>query len=70
MRLQASFVLLLLIAATATTIVWRDFAAAREGDTLARFLVLALSPAALMSITLLGRIVLKVRNVRDAGGER
>ncbi len=59
MRLQAAFLVLLLTASTATSIVWRDFAGARNGNTEARLLVVTLALVALLSITLLGRIVLK-----------
>ena len=65
MRLQISFILLLITAATATSIIWRDFAAAREGDPLPRLLVFALAPVALVTIFLLGRILMKVRGARN-----
>ncbi len=65
MRLQASFLLLLIAATTATSIIWRNFAAAREGDPPARFLIFALAPVALVSIVLLGRIIMKVRSAPD-----
>ncbi len=69
MRLQISFILLLIIDATATSIVWRDFAPAREGEPLARLLVFTLTPIALISSALLARILLKAKNVRLQGRE-
>ncbi len=69
MRLQISFVLLLIAATTATSVVWRDFAVAREGDTGARLLIFTMALVALISIALLARIVLKVKNVRLQGRE-
>jgi len=70
MRLQISFILLLITAATATSIIWRDFAAAREGDLLPRLLVFALAPVAPVAIFLLGRIVMKVKSTPDRGKGR
>jgi len=70
MRLQISFILLLITAATATSIIWRDFAAAREGDPLPRLLVFALAPVALVTVLLLGRIVMKVKSTPDRGKGR
>jgi len=69
MRLQISFILLLISAATATSIIWRDFGVAREGDTDARLLIFTMALVALISIALLARIVLKVKNVRLQGRE-
>jgi hypothetical protein len=61
MRLQVSFVTLLVLATTATSLVWRESSPAEHGDLLAEFAVLALAPVALLAIALLGRIVVKVK---------
>ena len=61
MRLQVSFVTLLVLATTATSLVWRESSLAQRGDRLAEFMVVGLTPIALLAIALLGRIVLKVR---------
>lgn len=61
MRLQVSFVVLLLIAATATSVTWREFSAARDGDTGARMIVLALAPVGAAALVLLGRIIVRVQ---------
>lgn len=70
MRIQLTFVLLLLIAATATSIVWREFASARAGDTLARAVVLALAPVGVAALILAGRIVVKVQSTRQRATRR
>lgn len=65
MRVQLMFILLLLIAASATSIVWREFASARAGDTVARVVVLALTPVGIAALSLAGRIVVKAQGARE-----
>lgn len=69
MRLQASFLLLLLIASTATSIIWKDFGSARDGDAVARAVVFSVTPVALVSVVLLGRIILAVGALRRRAKE-
>jgi hypothetical protein len=69
MRLNAAFLLLLLVATAATGLVWGDFAAALDGALAARVLVLLAAPVALISTALLGRIVVKVSALRRDGGK-
>jgi hypothetical protein len=61
MRLQVSFVTLLVLATTATSLVWRESSLAEQGDLRAEFVVFTFAPVALLAIALLGRIVLKVK---------
>jgi hypothetical protein len=61
MRLQVSFVTLLILATMATSLVWRESSPAEHGDLLAEFVVSVFAPVALLAMALLGRIVLKVR---------
>ena len=70
MRLQVSFLALLLTASLATSLVWRELSSAREGDLAARFVVFTLVPIALFSIILLGRIVLTVKSGRQLNEEK
>lgn len=67
MRLNAAFLLLLLVATAATGLAWGDFAAARDGALGARIVVLLAAPVALISTALLGRIVVKVSAMRRDG---
>ena len=67
MRLNLAFIVLLLTASTSTSIVWRNFAIARDGDPFARIVVLVGSLLALASAVLLARIVTKVSAVRRGG---
>ena len=66
MRIQLTFVLLLLMAATSTSAVWREFASARGGDVFARAVVLALTPIGAAALVLAGRIVIKMRAAQGA----
>jgi len=66
MRLNLMFIMLLLTASTATSLVWRNFIIARDGDPLARIVVLIGAPVALASVVLLARIVTKVSAARRA----
>ena len=68
MRLNAMFLVLLLVATAAAGTVWGDFAAARAGALEARLTVLSAAPVALMAIALLGRIVVKVSAARRERG--
>lgn len=70
MRIQLTFVLLMFLAATSTSVVWREFAPARGGDELARALVLALAPVGVVTLILAGRIVIKVQAARQSAGGR
>lgn len=67
MRLQLSFVLLLLIASISTGVIWKNLATAREGEELARVMVFPLALLAAVSMVLLMRIVIKVKS---HGGRR
>ena len=69
MRLNLTFILLLLTASTATSLVWRNFAVARDGDAVARLMVFVGVPVALLCAVLLGRIVTKVRSARHGKRE-
>lgn len=57
MRLQLTFVLLLLTSSTATSLAWRNFARARSGDALGQALVFVAATIAVLSFTLLARII-------------
>lgn len=70
MRIQIVFVLLLLIAATATSVVWREFASARSGDGSAQVLVLVLTAVGTAAFVLTARIVVKVQAARDQARRR
>ncbi len=59
MRLQLTFMLLLIVAASAVSIVWQDLSAARGGEILPRILVLGAFLVALASTLLLARIILR-----------
>jgi hypothetical protein len=61
MRLQVSFITLLVLATTAISLVWRESSPAEQGDLFAEFVVFAFAPVALLAIVLLGRIVGKVK---------
>ena len=61
MRLQLSFVSLLLVTSLSSGIIWRNFESAREGDPGARAVVLALAPLAFTGMLLLSRIMIKVK---------
>jgi hypothetical protein len=69
MRLNAAFLFLLLVATAATGLVWGDVASARDGALGARVSVLLAAPVALIAITLLGRIIVKVSALRRDGAE-
>lgn len=64
MRIQIAFVLLLLLAATATSVAWREFASARSGDGSAQVLVPVLAAVGTVAFFLAARIVLKVQTAR------
>ncbi len=66
MRLTISFVVLLLAASTATSLVFRNFSTARGGDSEARIAVFFGAPIALVALVLLSRIMLKVFAARRA----
>jgi choline-glycine betaine transporter len=63
-RLNLTFIVLLLTASTATSLVWQNFTAARDGDPVGRVMVFVGVPVALASVVLLGRIVTKVNSPR------
>ena len=65
MRLQVSFLTLLLTASIATSFVWREFTAARYGDDLARVMIFSLALLAAGSMVLLARIVIKVKSMSN-----
>lgn len=67
MRLNLAFILLLLTASTATSLMWSNFTMARDGDSFARVVAFVGAPVALASLVLLGRIVTKVSAARRAG---
>ena len=68
MRLNLTFMLLLLTASIPTSLVWENFAAARDGDAAARVVVFLGAPVALVSFVLLARIVTRVRSARGDRG--
>lgn len=67
MRLNLAFIVLLLTASTATSLVWRNLTVARDGDLTARVVVLIGAPVALLCVVLLARIVTKVRSAQRGG---
>jgi hypothetical protein len=69
-RLNLMFVLLLLTATTATSLVWQSFTAARDGDPVGRVMVFVAAPVALAAVVLLGRIVTKVNSARPGRREQ
>ncbi len=66
MHLNVAFLLLLLTASTAVSVVWQSFSAARAGDTVAAIVVLAGVSAGLLSGVLLGRIIVRVSAAKRA----
>lgn len=67
MRVLFSFLVLLFIATLAMGVVWGNFAEARGGDAGARAIAFLAVPVALISFTLLSRIVSKVSAGHRAG---
>lgn len=70
MRLLTSFVVLLLVAATASTLVWQNLVAARAGETTARMVTFIAAPLAFAAVVLLARIVLRVFALRRGVAEQ
>jgi len=68
MRLQLSFIALLLIASISTSVIWKNLATARDGDDAATIAVFTALPAAFVSILLLCRIVLRALAARHGEG--
>ena len=66
MRPLVWFIVLLLLAATATSLVWQNLPLARAGDLPAQVVVLSSTAVALPSVVLSGRIVAKVSAARRA----
>lgn len=69
MRLTVSFVILLILATVATGLLWGSIPEARAGDPGARAIASLAIPLALISFTLLGRIVTKVGAASGGRGE-
>lgn len=69
MRLTLSFVILLVLATAATGLLWGNIPEARAGDLQARAITSLAVLVALISCTLLGRIVTKVGAASGARGE-
>jgi hypothetical protein len=69
MRLQVTFVGILLVASASTSLVWRNLDVARDGDAWARLLVFALALVSAVSLVLLGRIVSKARRPGRPAGD-
>lgn len=65
MRVQLTFVTLLFLAATSTSVVWREFASARADDAFARVLVLPLAFMGIAALILAARIAIKVQGARQ-----
>lgn len=61
MRLQAVFVFLLIVTATASSLALRNLAPAREGAVMAQMVAFAGAAVALAGCVLLARIVIRVR---------
>ena len=70
MRLLTSFVVLLLVAATANTMVWQNLLAARVGEATARVVVFISAPLAFAAVVLLAHIVLRVYALRRRVAEQ
>ena len=62
-RLLLSFIVLLLVTATASAVVWDGLSQARAGDLVARIVVFAAAVLAAIGALLLARIVTKVQTV-------
>lgn len=69
MRLTLSFIILLILATVASGLLWGTIPEARAGDPGARAIASLAVPLALISFTLLGRIVTKVSASRGGRGE-
>lgn len=67
MRLNISFLALLLLATLSVGLDWANFQPARDGDPLARLIVFASAPVAIVAIALLTRIIVKVDDTRRTG---
>lgn len=65
MRLNVAFLVLLLVAATATSVAWRATAAALAGDAAAWLSVAIATPVGLAALALLIRIVGRVTRARS-----
>jgi membrane associated rhomboid family serine protease len=68
-RLNLAFVLLLVTASTAISVVWQSFSAATGGDLVASLVVAAGVLSGLAAGVLLGRIIVKVSAARRATRE-
>ncbi len=64
MRLNLTFMFLLLAVSIAMGLVWENFAAARDGDPAARVVVFLGAPVAVVTFVLLARIVTRVRSAQ------
>lgn len=69
MRLQAAFLVLLLVATIALGLELREYPLAREGDVLARVLVFTAGPVLFVSVLLLLRILSRVEDLRRKQNE-
>lgn len=68
MRLNVVFVALLLVAATATSVAWRETDAALTGDAAAWVSVTISAPVGLVALAMLVRIVGRLTRARSAAG--
>lgn len=68
MRLNVAFVVLLFLAATATSVAWRATDVALAGDATAWVGVAIATPVGLAALALLIRIVGRVTRARSAAG--
>lgn len=68
MRLNITFIALLVIATAAFGLELKEFPLARDGDTAARVIVFAVAPILAAAVALLMRIIVRIDQVRRAGG--